>query len=117
APLNVVGVARNNAVKVSWSPAQSNQPVNSYTVFTSTAGPAVAPVSVVPAAGSLFPPTYVLISGLVNGTSYTFTVTATNASGTTAPSAASASVTPPGIAVPAAPTAATAIAGDAQASV
>ena len=68
APLNVFGVASNNAVTVNWSPAQSNQPVNSYTVFTSTAGPAVAPVSVVPVAGSLFPPTSVLISGLVNGT-------------------------------------------------
>jgi hypothetical protein len=117
APQNVVGVASNNAVTVSWSPAQSNQPVNSYTVFTSTAGPAVAPVSVVPAAGSSFPPTSVLISGLVNGTSYTFTVTATNASGTSAASAPSAPVTPPGIAVPAAPTGVTAIPGDTQASV
>ena len=52
APQNVFGVASNNAVTVNWSPAQSNQPVNSYTVFTSTAGPAVAPVSVVPVAGS-----------------------------------------------------------------
>jgi hypothetical protein len=117
APQNVVGVASNNAITVSWSPAQSNQPVNSYTVFTSTAGPAVAPVSVVPVAGSNFPPTSVLISGLVNGTSYTFTVTATNASGTSPASAPSAPVTPPGIAVPAAPTGATALAGDTQASV
>jgi uncharacterized repeat protein (TIGR01451 family) len=117
APQNVFGVASNNAVTVNWSPAQSNQPVTSYTVFTSTAGPAVAPVSVVPIAGSNFPPTSVLISGLVNGTSYTFTVTATNASGTSAPSAPSAPVTPPGIAVPAAPTGVTALAGDTQASV
>jgi hypothetical protein len=117
APQNVVGVASNNAVTVSWNPAQSNQPVNSYTVTTSTAGPAVAPVSVVPIAGSNFPPTSVLISGLVNGTSYTFTVTATNASGTSPASAPSAPVTPPGIAVPAAPTGATALAGDTQVSV
>jgi hypothetical protein len=117
APQNVVGVASNNAVTVSWNPAQSNQPVTSYTVTTSTAGPAVAPVSVVPIAGSNFPPTSVLISGLVNGTSYTFTVTATNASGTSPASAPSAPVTPPGIAVPAAPTGATALAGDTQVSV
>ena len=117
APLNVFGVASNNAVTVNWSPAQSNQPVTSYTVNTITAGPAVAPVSVVPLAGSNFPPTSVLISGLVNGTSYTFTVTATNASGTSPASAPSAPVIPPGIAFPAAPTGATAIAGDTQASV
>ena len=117
APQNVFGVASNNAITVNWSPAQSNQPVNSYTVTTSTAGPAVAPVSVVPIAGSNFPPTSVLISGLVNGTSYTFTVTATNASGTSPASAPSAPVTPPGIAVPAAPTGATALAGDTQVSV
>ncbi len=117
APLNVFGVASNNAVTVNWSPAQSNQPVTSYTVTTTTAGPAVAPVSVVPLAGSNFPPTSVLISGLVNGTSYTFTVTATNAFGTSLASAPSAPVTPPGIAFPAPPTAVTAIAGDTQASV
>jgi hypothetical protein len=117
APVNVFGVASNNAVTVNWSPAQTNQPVTRYTVTTITAGPAVAPVTVVPVAGSAFPPTSVLISGLVNGVSYTFTVTATNAVGTSPASVASASVTPPGVAVPAAPTGATAIPGDKQASV
>ena len=117
APLNVVGVASNAAVTVSWSPAQSNQPVNSYTVNTLIGGVVVGSTPVVPVAGSLFPPTSVLISGLTNGTTYTFTVSATNASGTSPDSAPSAPVTPPGIAVPAAPTGATAIPGDTQASV
>ncbi len=117
APLNVFGVASNNAVTVNWSPAQSNQPVSFYTVITATAGPAVAPVTVMPVGGSAFPPTSVLISGLVNGTSYTFTVIANNASGPSPASAPSAPVIPPGIAVPAAPTGVTAIAGDTQASV
>lgn len=117
APLNVVGVASNNAVTVSWSPAQSNQPVTSYTVTTFIGGVAVGSTPVVPVAGSLFPPTSVLISGLTNFTTYTFTVSATNASGTSPDSAPSAPVTPPGIAVPNAPTGATAIPGDTQASV
>jgi hypothetical protein len=117
APLNVVGVGSNNAATVSWSPAQSNQPVTSYTVTTFIGGVAVGSQAVVPVAGSLFPPTSVLISGLTNFTTYTFTVSATNASGTSPDSAPSGPVTPPGVLVPAAPTGATAIPGDTQASV
>jgi hypothetical protein len=118
APVNVVGLASNNAVTVSWSPAQSNQPVTSYTVNTFVGGVLVSSTPVTPVAGaSLFPPTSIFIGGLTNGTTYTFTVSATNASGTSPDSAPSAPVTPPGIAVPQAPTNATAIPGDTQASV
>jgi hypothetical protein len=118
APLNVVGVASNNAITVSWSPAQSNQPVTSYTVTTFVGGVAVSSTPVVPPpVGSPFPPTSVLISGLANGTAYTFTVSATNAFGTGPDSAPSVAVKPPGILVPEKPTAVTAIPGDTQASV
>lgn len=55
------------------------------------------------------------ITGLNNGTPYTFTVTATNAAGTSLPSAASISVTPNPY--PGAPIFATAIGGNAQATV
>lgn len=55
------------------------------------------------------------VTGLTNGTAYTFTVVAVNSLGTSAASAASNSVTP--AAVPSAPTSVVATAGDATASV
>jgi len=60
----------------------------------------------------------VTVTGLSNGTAYTFTVTARNAIGTGPASSASNSVTPTtGQTVPGAPTIGTATAGNAQASV
>ena len=57
----------------------------------------------------------ITVTGLTNGTSYTFTVTATNAIGTSLASAASNSVVP--VIIPDAPTIGTAVAGNAQATV
>ena len=78
--------------------------ITSYTV-TSNPGSKTA-------TGSASP---ITITGLENGTAYTFTVKATNQAGTSSPSLASISVTPRD--VPGAPTIGTATAGNAQATV
>ncbi len=121
-PLNVFAVAGNAQATVSWSPAQANQPVTSYTVHNSfSSGATVADVVINPVAGSNFPATSTVITGLTNGTTYGFEVLASNAQGSSAFSAESNHVTPPGVQVPNAPTACPsnpcAIAGDAQALV
>ena len=63
------------------------------------------------------PATSVTVSGLTNGTTYTFTVAATNAVGTGPASAASNAVTPTGPTVPGAPTGVSAVAGNGSATV
>ena len=104
-PQNVFGVAANNQITLNWSPVQSNQPITSYTVQNNSSTGAVIPTFTVnPAAGSAFPATSTVIPA-VNGTTYTFQVAATNAVGTSAFSAPSAPITPPGTQVPNAPTA------------
>jgi uncharacterized repeat protein (TIGR01451 family) len=119
APLDVVAVAGNSQATVSWSPAQVAQPVTSYTVRNSfiSVGAPLADIVVNPAPGSIYPPTSLVIPGLINGVSYAFEVSATNGNGTSAFSAQSNTITPPGVGVPSAPTGATAVAGDTQAFV
>lgn len=118
-PLDVVAVAGNAQATVSWSPAQIAQPITSYTVRNSfiSVGAPLADIVVNPAPGSIYPPTSLVIPGLTNGVSYAFEVSATNGNGTSAFSAQSNTITPPGIGVPSAPTGATAVAGDTQAFV
>ena len=86
APSSVSGVAGSSDVAVSWSaPASTGgSPITGYTV---TARPGGATCTTPGGLSCTVP-------GLTNGTPYTFTVTATNAVGTGAASAASAAVTP-----------------------
>ncbi len=81
-------VRGDRRVTLAWTaPAANGAPVTGYTV---TASPGGARTTV--AAGS----TSALVTGLTNGTAYTFTVVATNAVGRSAPSTPSTTVTPAG---------------------
>jgi hypothetical protein len=95
APQSPQAVAGYTAATVSWSPPTNdgNSPISGYTV---TASPGGATVSV---DGNL---TQAAVRGLTNGTSYTFQITAANAAGTSAASAATNAVVPT-VTVPEAP--------------
>ena len=92
APTNAVATPGDGAATLSWTaPAQSGLGVSSYTVTPYVNG-TTAGTPIVYGAGS----TTVLVTGLANGSGYTFTVTATNAAGSSPPSAASNLVVPSG---------------------
>jgi hypothetical protein len=86
APTGVTGVPGNGQVTVSWN-APGNTGGTGITMYTVTASPGGAQCSTDPA-------TTCTVTGLTNGTPYTFTVTATNSQGTGPASAPSAAVTP-----------------------
>ena len=84
--------AGNSAAAVSWTAPSSgrpSRPTSSRPTSAATAQPSTT-VTGSPA------PTSTTITGLTNGTTYTFTVTASNPNGNAAPSAASNAVTPSG---------------------
>ena len=85
APTGVSATAGNGSASVSFTAPASNggASITGYTVTSSPGG--------ITATGSSSP---ITVSGLTNGTAYTFTVTATNSAGTGATSAVSNSVTP-----------------------
>ncbi len=107
APLNVVASPRDRSVVVSWDgPVSGAATPNTYKVTAVPGGKtciAAAPV------------TSCTVSGLFNGTSYTFVVAASNTTGTSSPSQATLSVTP--LPVPGSPSNPLATAGPASAVV
>jgi hypothetical protein len=98
APAGVTASAGDGSATVSWTaPSNGGSPITSYTV-TPYVGGVAQPATTVTGTP---PATSTVITGLSNGTSYTFTVSATNAIGTGPASAASSPVTPGGVAAPA----------------
>ncbi len=100
APSAVSGVSGDGSVTLSWSaPADDGgDPVTGYTVTPYIGGSAQTPSVFASSA------TTQTISGLTNGTAYTFTVIATNGAGNSPASAASPAVTPVAVGAPNAPT-------------
>jgi hypothetical protein len=95
APSGVSASAGNGAATVSWTaPFNGGSPLTKYTV-TPYVGSTAQPSTDVPGSP---PPTSASIGGLSNGTTYTFTVTASNGVGSGPPSAASNPVTPSAVA-------------------
>lgn len=90
APTAVSGTSGNTEVSVAWTAPSSNggAAISSYTVKYSTDG------STYTAFGTTFSSSPGVVTGLANGTAYTFKVFATNVNGDSADSTASAAVTP-----------------------
>ena len=85
APTGATAVPGNNSVVVSWTaPGSNGSAITKYTVAASPGGETLTTTGA----------TAVTATGLTYGTAYTFTVTATNASGTSLPSSPSVAVKP-----------------------
>ncbi|MBV9285051.1 MAG: fibronectin type III domain-containing protein, partial [Acidimicrobiia bacterium] len=111
-PTNVTAAPGNGQATVSWTaPSDGGSTIRSYTIIPYAGGVAQPSTTI----NGSPPATTATITGLTNGTTYTFTVTATNGIGTGLASSASNTVTP--AAAPGAPTGVTAVAGNGQATV
>lgn len=101
APANVFALAADAQAAVTWAPPPSNgnSPIISYTVTALVGGVSTGITATVPGNA-----TGANVTGLTDGTTYTFTVHATNAVGSGAESTASNAVTPVAPPPPAPPT-------------
>ena len=106
APIIGTATAGNGEAVITFTPPLNNggSAITSYTVTSSSGG--------FTGTGGSSP---IIVTGLTNGTTYTFTVTATNAAGTSVASATSNSVVP--ATVPGAPTIGTATRGNGEATI
>ncbi len=90
APSGVTASPASSEAQVSWStPSNGGSPITSYTVT-----PYVGPTAQTPVQVSNGSATSATVTGLSDGTAYTFQVTATNSVGTSPGSSASSAVTP-----------------------
>ncbi|MCX6255325.1 MAG: fibronectin type III domain-containing protein [Bacteroidia bacterium] len=115
---NVVSSTVPGAPIIGTATAGNIQATVTFTAPVSDGGSAITGYTVTSSPGSLTgtgTASPITVTGLTNGTAYTFTVTATNAIGTSLASSTSNSVTPS--TVPGAPTIGTATKGNAQATV
>lgn len=108
APTGVSGVAGNTQVNLSWSAPASDggQPVTSYIITPYIGASPQTPINTGDTDLDY------LVTGLTNGTAYTFTVSAVNSVGTSSPSSPSSAITP--ATVPTAPSNVAGTAGDSE---
>ena len=105
APTNVTGIPGNAQATISWSaPVDGGSSITGYRV-TANSGQSCTTTGALSC----------IVTGLSNGTAYTFTVVAINAQGESAASTASLAITPR--TVPLAPTSVSATPGNTQASI
>ncbi len=109
----VKATAGTGSASLTWNAPSSGGPVFSYTI-TPYIGSNPQPSTTINGAP---PPTGATVSGLTGGTSYTFTVTASNAVGSGAASEHSNAVTPSAPTAPSAPTGVSATEGNGSATV